>query len=138
MCDQNSQRGKGDDGGNGADSLDEICALRVPSNRTTCGLTIESHNVIFKVKEGNVLFEYQPFATKEPKVFDDDICGRICSEFDGRSYAEEFVPNRFVGDSNKLLKFPVLCTATAYQVAKQLYSSFVVCCCCRRPQTKLQ
>ncbi|KAI7746530.1 hypothetical protein M8C21_000008, partial [Ambrosia artemisiifolia] len=53
-------------------------------------LTIESHDAIFKVKEGEMLFGYQPFATKDPKVFD---------------RAEEFVPDRFVGAGEELLKY---------------------------------
>ncbi|KAD6119210.1 hypothetical protein E3N88_10481 [Mikania micrantha] len=42
------------------------------------------------VKEGEMLFGYQPFATKDPKVFD---------------RPEEFVPDRFVGDGENLLKY---------------------------------
>lgn len=54
-------------------------------------LTIESHDAVFKVKEGEMLFGYQPFATKDPKVFD---------------RPEEFVPDRFVGEEGeKLLKY---------------------------------
>ncbi|KAM0066821.1 putative hydroperoxide dehydratase [Helianthus debilis subsp. tardiflorus] len=53
-------------------------------------LTIESHDAIFKVKEGEMLFGYQPFATKDPKVFD---------------RPEEFVPDRFVGAGEELLKY---------------------------------
>ncbi|CAI9288345.1 unnamed protein product [Lactuca saligna] len=90
QCDQNPRWWEGDDGGNGADALDEICGLRVSSNRITCSLTIESHDAIFKVKEGNMLFGYHPFATKDPKV-----CDR----------AEELVLNRFVGDGEKLLNY---------------------------------
>lgn len=53
-------------------------------------LMIESHDAVFKVKEGEMLFGYQPFATKDPKVFDKP---------------EEFVPDRFVGEGEKLLKY---------------------------------
>ncbi|KAI3773862.1 hypothetical protein L1987_48401 [Smallanthus sonchifolius] len=53
-------------------------------------MTIESHDAVFKVKEGEMLFGYQPFATKDPRVFD---------------RAEEFVPDRFVGDEEELLKY---------------------------------
>ncbi|KAI7746532.1 hypothetical protein M8C21_000010, partial [Ambrosia artemisiifolia] len=53
-------------------------------------LTIESHDAVFKVKEGEMLFGYQPFATKDPKVFD---------------RPEEFVPDRFVGAGEELLKY---------------------------------
>ncbi|KAL7603450.1 hypothetical protein Lser_V15G18793 [Lactuca serriola] len=53
-------------------------------------LTIESHDAVFNVKEGEMLFGYQPFATKDPIVFD---------------RPEEFVADRFVGDGEKLLKY---------------------------------
>nr|XP_043636902.1 allene oxide synthase [Erigeron canadensis] len=52
--------------------------------------TIESHDAVFKVKEGEMLFGYQPFATKDPKIFD---------------RPEEFVPDRFMGDGEELLKY---------------------------------
>ncbi|KAI9118204.1 hypothetical protein K1719_010536 [Acacia pycnantha] len=52
-------------------------------------LVIESHEKRFKVKEGEMLFGYQPFATKDPKIF---------------KRAEEFVGDRFVGEGEKLLK----------------------------------
>ncbi|KAJ0795492.1 putative hydroperoxide dehydratase [Helianthus annuus] len=53
-------------------------------------MMIESHDAVFKVKEGEMLFGYQPFATKDPKVFD---------------RPEEFVPDRFVGAGEELLKY---------------------------------
>jgi hydroperoxide dehydratase len=37
-----------------------------------------------------MIFGYQPFATKDPRVFDD---------------ADVFVPNRFIGEGEKLLKY---------------------------------
>ncbi|XP_018821668.1 allene oxide synthase 1, chloroplastic-like [Juglans regia] len=52
-------------------------------------LIIESHEAAFRVKEGEMIFGYQPFATKDPKIFD---------------RPEEFVPDRFVGEGEKLLK----------------------------------
>ncbi|KAF7817543.1 allene oxide synthase 1, chloroplastic [Senna tora] len=52
-------------------------------------MVIESHEKRFRVKEGEMLFGYQPFATKDPKVFE---------------RAEEFVGDRFVGEGEKLLK----------------------------------
>lgn len=53
-------------------------------------LVIESHDSAFKVKEGEMLFGFQPFATKDSKIFE---------------RAEEFVADRFVGeDGEKLLK----------------------------------
>ncbi|CAA2953093.1 allene oxide synthase 1, chloroplastic [Olea europaea subsp. europaea] len=51
---------------------------------------IESHDAAFQIKEGEMLFGFQPFATKDPKIFD---------------RADEFVPERFIGDEGeKLLK----------------------------------
>lgn len=53
-------------------------------------LVIESHDAAFKVKEGQMIFGYQPFATKDPKIFE---------------RSEDFVPDRFVGEQGeKLLK----------------------------------
>lgn len=52
-------------------------------------LVIESHENAFVVKEGEMLFGFQPFATKDPKIFEN---------------AEEFVADRFVGEGEKLLK----------------------------------
>ncbi|KAL4583660.1 hypothetical protein LXL04_008241 [Taraxacum kok-saghyz] len=52
--------------------------------------TIESHDAVFNVKEGEMLFGFQPFATKDPVIFD---------------RPEEFVADRFVGDGEKLVKY---------------------------------
>ncbi|XVE69968.1 hypothetical protein DITRI_Ditri10aG0033600 [Diplodiscus trichospermus] len=53
-------------------------------------LLIESHDAVFEVKEGEMLFGFQPLATKDPKIFE---------------RSEEFVPDRFMGeDGEKLLK----------------------------------
>ncbi|XP_059636355.1 allene oxide synthase 1, chloroplastic-like [Cornus florida] len=56
-------------------------------------LVIESHDAAFEVKEGEMLFGFQPFATKDPKIFD---------------RAEEFVPDRFVGEEGERLLKHVL------------------------------
>ncbi|KAE8682161.1 Allene oxide synthase [Hibiscus syriacus] len=51
---------------------------------------IESHNAVFQVKEGEMLFGFQPFATKDPKIFE---------------RSQDFVADRFIGeDGEKLLK----------------------------------
>jgi hydroperoxide dehydratase len=52
-------------------------------------LIIESHDAAFEVKEGELLFGFQPFATKDPKIF---------------TRAEEFVADRFIGEGEELLK----------------------------------
>uniref|UniRef100_A0A7N0TAD2 Allene oxide synthase n=1 Tax=Kalanchoe fedtschenkoi TaxID=63787 RepID=A0A7N0TAD2_KALFE len=56
-------------------------------------LIIESHDAAFEVKKGEMLFGYQPFATKDPVVF---------------ARPEEFQPDRFVGEEGeRLLKYVV-------------------------------
>ncbi|KAL1539566.1 E1 ubiquitin-activating protein aos1 [Salvia divinorum] len=51
---------------------------------------VESHDAAFPIKEGEMLYGYQPLATKDPKIF---------------YRAEEFVPERFIGEEGeKLLK----------------------------------
>ncbi|CAJ1932833.1 unnamed protein product [Sphenostylis stenocarpa] len=52
-------------------------------------LVVRSHDASFEVKKGEMLFGYQPFATKDPRIFDD---------------AEVFVARRFVGEGERLLK----------------------------------
>ena len=47
---------------------------------------VESHDGRYAVKKGEIVCGYQPFATRDPKVFD---------------RAEEFVPRRFMGDDGK-------------------------------------
>ncbi|PSS31374.1 Allene oxide synthase [Actinidia chinensis var. chinensis] len=56
-------------------------------------MVIESHESAFEVKKGEMLFGFQPFATKDPKIF-------------GRS--EEFVADRFVGEEGERLLKHVL------------------------------
>lgn len=52
-------------------------------------LVVESHDAAYEIKKGEMIFGYQPFATKDPKIFE---------------RAEEFVAQRFVGpDGEKLL-----------------------------------
>ncbi|KAE8731397.1 Allene oxide synthase [Hibiscus syriacus] len=54
-------------------------------------LVVRSHDATFEIKKGEMLFGYQPFATKDPKVFQNP---------------EEFVADRFVGEEGeKLLKY---------------------------------
>ena len=46
-------------------------------------LVVNSHDATFDIKKGETIFGYQPFATKDPKVFEDP---------------EEFVGHGFVGE----------------------------------------
>ncbi|KAK9748349.1 hypothetical protein RND81_02G051600 [Saponaria officinalis] len=56
-------------------------------------MIIESHDAAFEVKKGELLYGFQPFATRDPKIFD---------------RADDFVPDRFVGpEGEKLLKHVV-------------------------------
>ncbi|KMZ61451.1 Allene oxide synthase [Zostera marina] len=56
-------------------------------------MTIDSHDARYEVKKGEMLFGYQPFATKDERVFEN---------------AEKFVGDRFVGEEGKkLLKYVV-------------------------------
>lgn len=61
--------------------------------KAKCDLIIESHDAAFRVKEGEMIFGYQPFATKDPKIFD---------------RPEEFVADRFVGEEGESLLKHVL------------------------------
>lgn len=56
-------------------------------------LVIESHDAAYEVKEGEMIFGYQPFATKDPRIFE---------------RAEEFVADRFVGEDGEALLRHVL------------------------------
>ncbi|KAK0581073.1 hypothetical protein LWI29_009650 [Acer saccharum] len=54
-------------------------------------MVVQSHDAAFEIKKGDMIFGCQPFATKDPRVFDSP---------------EEFVGQRFVGDhGEKLLKY---------------------------------
>jgi hydroperoxide dehydratase len=53
-------------------------------------IVVHSHDAAFEIKKGEMIFGYQPFATKDPRIFDDP---------------EEFVGHRFVGDGEKLLRY---------------------------------
>lgn len=54
-------------------------------------IIIESHDSAFEIKKGEMIFGYQPIATRDPKVFEKP---------------EEFIGDRFVGEEGeKLLKY---------------------------------
>ncbi|KAF8028322.1 hypothetical protein BT93_E1054 [Corymbia citriodora subsp. variegata] len=53
-------------------------------------VVVRSHDAAFRIRKGEMVFGYQPFATKDPRVFDDP---------------EEFVGDRFVGEGEKLLRY---------------------------------
>ncbi|XP_058222749.1 allene oxide synthase 1, chloroplastic-like [Rhododendron vialii] len=55
--------------------------------------TVESHDAVFEVKQGDMLFGYQPFATKDPVIFE---------------RPEEFLPGRFLGEEGERLLRHVL------------------------------
>ncbi|KAK8681587.1 hypothetical protein V6N13_053989 [Hibiscus sabdariffa] len=91
-------------GCHGTDAVDEIRCVRRAPDRTPRSVAvwgerrriclIESHDAVYQVKEGEMLYGYQPFATKDPKIFED---------------GEEFVADRFMGDDGeRLLKHVLL------------------------------
>ncbi|KAL6218700.1 hypothetical protein ACLB2K_011910 [Fragaria x ananassa] len=53
-------------------------------------IVIHSHDAAFEIKKGEMIFGYQPFATKDPKIFKNP---------------EDFVGDRFLGEGEKLLKY---------------------------------
>jgi len=54
---------------------------------------LESHDGLFRVKKGELLGGYQPFATRDPRVFENP---------------DEFVPRRFMGEEGQqLLRYVV-------------------------------
>ncbi|KAL0422696.1 UNVERIFIED_CONTAM: Allene oxide synthase 3 [Sesamum latifolium] len=52
--------------------------------------TIHNHESSFLIKKGEMLFGYQPIATKDPKIFENP---------------DEFVADRFVGEGEKLIEY---------------------------------
>ncbi|CAA0807574.1 Allene oxide synthase- chloroplastic [Striga hermonthica] len=58
--------------------------------RAKCDFDIRSHDSSFEVKKGEMLFGYQPFATRDQRVFE---------------RADEFWAERFVGDGERLLEY---------------------------------
>nr|GLL47354.1 allene oxide synthase 3-like [Ipomoea trifida] len=53
-------------------------------------IVVDSHESAFLIKKGEVIYGYQPLATRDPKIFE---------------RGEEFVGDRFVGDGEKLVKY---------------------------------
>ncbi|KAJ7967379.1 Allene oxide synthase [Quillaja saponaria] len=53
-------------------------------------LVLHSHDAAFQIKKGEMIFGFQPFATNDPKIFENP---------------DEFVGHRFVGEGEKLLKY---------------------------------
>lgn len=53
-------------------------------------IVINNHDSSFLIKKGEMIFGYQPFATKDAKIFVDP---------------EKFVADRFVGEGEKLIKY---------------------------------
>ncbi|KAJ0076767.1 hypothetical protein Patl1_36294 [Pistacia atlantica] len=58
--------------------------------KTKADMVVNSHDAAFEIKKGEMIFGYQPLATKDPRVFENP---------------EEFVGNRFLGEGEKLLKY---------------------------------
>lgn len=50
---------------------------------------VQSHDASYKINKGQFVVGYQPMATRDPKIF---------------AHADEFVPDRFMGDGEKMLK----------------------------------
>uniref|UniRef100_A0A0D9VRG1 hydroperoxide dehydratase n=1 Tax=Leersia perrieri TaxID=77586 RepID=A0A0D9VRG1_9ORYZ len=66
--------------------------VRFQYGRAKADLEIESHDAKYAIKKGEMLFGYQPCATRDPRVFG--------------ATAREFVGDRFVGEEGrKLLKY---------------------------------
>lgn len=53
-------------------------------------LVVNSHDAAYCIKKGEMIFGFQPLATKDPRVFENP---------------EEFVGDRFVGEGEELLKY---------------------------------
>nr|ABC75838.1 cytochrome P450 CYP74C9 [Petunia integrifolia subsp. inflata]ABC75839.1 cytochrome P450 CYP74C9 [Petunia integrifolia subsp. inflata] len=53
-------------------------------------IVINSHDSSFLIKKDEIIFGYQPLATKDPKIFDNP---------------EEFIGDRFMGDGEKLIEY---------------------------------
>ncbi|KAI7756247.1 hypothetical protein M8C21_009195 [Ambrosia artemisiifolia] len=83
-------------------------------------IIIESHDSAFEIKKGETIFGYQPFATKDPKVFNNP---------------EEFVADRFVGEGEELLKYVYWSNARETENPsadnKQCPAKDLVVLCCR-------
>nr|CAD1819509.1 unnamed protein product [Ananas comosus var. bracteatus] len=89
-------------GAGGVDAADEVGGVRGAAHRAPVALqygrakrdmVVESHDYGYEVRAGEMLFGYQPMATKDPRVFE---------------RAEEFVPERFVGEAGRRLLRHVL------------------------------
>lgn len=81
---------------------------------------VESHDSAFEIKKGEIIFGYQPLATKDPKVFDNP---------------DEYVADRFVGEGEKLIKYVYWSNASETEAPsadnKQCPAKDLVVLCCR-------
>ncbi|CAH1425955.1 unnamed protein product [Lactuca virosa] len=83
-------------------------------------IVVESHDAAFQIKKGEIIFGYQPFATKDPKVFENP---------------EDFVADRFVGEGEKLINYVYWSNARETEQPsadnKQCPGKDLVVLCCR-------
>ncbi|KAL4588778.1 hypothetical protein LXL04_001673 [Taraxacum kok-saghyz] len=83
-------------------------------------IVVESHDAAFQIKKGEIIFGYQPLATKDPKVFENP---------------EAFVADRFVGEGEKLIKYVYWSNARETEQPsaenKQCPAKDLVVLCCR-------
>ncbi|XP_031102625.1 allene oxide synthase 3-like [Ipomoea triloba] len=53
-------------------------------------IIIQSHDASYLVKKGETIFGFQPFATKDPKIFENP---------------DKYIPDRFVGEGKRLIEY---------------------------------
>ncbi|KAL0384141.1 UNVERIFIED_CONTAM: Allene oxide synthase 3 [Sesamum radiatum] len=82
-------------------------------------ITITSHDASYVIKKGETICGYQPIATKDPKVFVNP---------------EEFVPDRFLGEGEKLIKYVYWSNGRETDNQRRITSNARLrtwWCCCR-------
>ncbi|CAH1425954.1 unnamed protein product [Lactuca virosa] len=83
-------------------------------------IVVESHDAAFQIKKGEIIFGYQPLATKDPKVFENP---------------DDFIADRFVGEGEKLINYVYWSNARETEQPsaenKQCPAKDLVVLCCR-------